>query len=181
MGRLLTLAEAAEWVVLGDGGAWIWNRVAELVKQVGITPDRVTEVLDFFHASQRVQETAEALGGAPAEIQARKAEARRLLRFGNVDGLQELLGPDDYLTKHAERVRYVRVRRKKLPIASGAVESCVRRVINLRMKGSGIYWTQPVAEGLVHLRCQLLSGRWPDFIRITLAPETNPLVLGRAA
>lgn len=173
--------EAAEWVVLGDGGAWIWNRVADLVKQVGIAPDRVTEVLDFFHASQRVQEAAEALAGAPAEAQALKARARRLLRFGDVKGLQELLGPDDYLTNHRERVRYVRVRRKKLPIASGAVESCVRRVINLRMKGSGIYWTQSVAEGLVHLRCQLLSGCWSDFIRTTLAPATNPVVLGHAA
>lgn len=92
-----------------------------------------------------------------------------------------MLGPDDYLQNHAERVRYVRVRRRELPIASGAVESCVRRVVNLRMKGSGIYWTRPVAEGLLHLRRQLRSGHWSDFIRTTLAPTTNPILLGQAA
>lgn len=73
-----------------------------LITQVGIAPDRVTEVLDFFHASQHVQEKAEAMGGSPADVQANKATARRLLRFGDVD---ELLGPDGYVTVHAERVR----------------------------------------------------------------------------
>jgi len=173
--------KAAEWVFLADGGAWIWNRVQQLAAEVGIAPDRVTEVLDFYHASQRVQELAEALGGTPAEIQANQAQARRLLRFGNVKALQEMLGPDDYLANHAERVRYVRLRRARLPIGSGAVESCIRRVINLRMKGCGLYWSQSTAEGLIHLRCQLLSGRWSNFIRTTLAPEHNPVLLGRAA
>ena len=173
--------QAAEWVFLADGGPWIWNRVQRLAAEVGIAWDRVTEVLDFYHASQRVQELAEALGGSPAEIRANQAQARRLLRFGNVEALQAMLGPDDYLANHAERVRYVRVRRAKLPIGSGAVESCIRRVINLRMKGCGLYWSASTAEGLIHLRCQLLSGRWSDFIRTTLAPENNPVLLDRAA
>ena len=172
---------AAEWVFLADGGPWIWNRVQGLAAEVGITSDRVTEVLDFYHASQRVQELAEALGGSPAEIRANKAQARRLLRLGSVTALQEMLGPHDYLIDHAERVRYVRVRRAKLPIGSGAVESCIRRVINLRMKGCGLYWCESTAEGLIHLRCQLLSGHWSDFIRTTLTPEHNPVLLNRAA
>ena len=87
----------------------------------------------------------------------------------------------EHMLDHAERVRYVRVRRAKLPIGSGAVESCIRRVINLRMKGCGLYWCESTAEGLIHLRCQLLSGHWSDFIRTTLTPEHNPLLLERAA
>jgi len=54
-------------------------------------------------------------------------------------------------------------------------------VINLRMKGCGLYWCESTAEGLIHLRCQLLSGHWSDFIRTTLTPEHNPVLLNRAA
>ena len=47
-----------------------------------------------------------------------------------------------------------------LPTGSGAVESAIRRVINLRLKGAGIFWTAEMAEVMLFLRSQFLCGRW---------------------
>jgi hypothetical protein len=48
-----------------------------------------------------------------------------------------------------------------MPIGSGAVESAVRRVINLRLKSPCIFWTEETAEEmLLLLRAYYKSGRW---------------------
>lgn len=179
--RQLGAQEAASWVILGDGGTWIWNRVEWLRKQLGYETAKVTEVLDFYHASQKVQELAAGLGGTEAEVKAHQRKARRLLRRGSIEQLLEWLGPCDYLETHRERLRYVRFRRRGLPIGSGAVESCVRRVVNLRMKGNSIYWGEAMAEAVLHLRSQLLAGRWREFVCQTLAYDRHPLFLNAEA
>jgi hypothetical protein len=47
----------------------------------------------------------------------------------------------------------------KIPIGSGAVESSIRRVINLRMKSNGMFWWSENAKCLLQIRCQYLSSR----------------------
>lgn len=42
----------------------------------------------------------------------------------------------------------------------GAIESAIRRVINLRLKGNGVYWKEENAEGMLVLRAAALTGRW---------------------
>ncbi len=49
-----------------------------------------------------------------------------------------------------------------MPIGSGAVESPVRRVIDLRLKGASVYWTEGHAERILHLRAHAKSGRWSE-------------------
>jgi len=56
-------------------------------------------------------------------------------------------------------------RRRRLPVGSGAIESAIRRVINLRMKGNSIFWKQENAEGMLLLRgfgAQPAFGRRPS-------------------
>ena len=50
--------------------------------------------------------------------------------------------------------------RRGLPLGSGAVESAIRRVINLRLKGNGMFWTEENAESMLQIRCQLLGTEW---------------------
>ena len=45
---------------------------------------------------------------------------------------------------------------------SGAIESAIRRVINLRLKGNSISRYEDNAEGMLVLRCLVLSKRWDD-------------------
>ena len=67
-----------------------------------------------------------------------------------------------YLAVHAHRMRYVTLEARKLSIGSGQVESAVRRVINLRFKAPGSFWTETTISGLMHLRAAFKAGRWDD-------------------
>lgn len=51
--------QAQQVVVLGDGAAWIWRHIAAQV------PDQVTkiEIVDFYHASERLWDVAKAVWG----------------------------------------------------------------------------------------------------------------------
>jgi len=53
-------------------------------------------------------------------------------------------------------------------VGSGAIESAVRRVINLRMKGNSVFWEEANAEGMLALRGLVLSRRWREvFAKMT--------------
>ncbi len=69
-----------------------------------------------------------------------------------------------YLERHGEEghLDYARFRRRGVPLGSGAIESAIRRVINLRLKGNSISWYEANAEGMLLLRCLVLSNRWDD-------------------
>ena len=63
---------------------------------------------------------------------------------------------------------YATYRRRGLPLGSGAIESAIRRVINLRLKGNSIFWEEENAEGMLQIRGLALSGRWnATFTNIT--------------
>ena len=76
-----------------------------------------------------------------------------------------------YLRKHSDagRLRYDCFRCRGLPIGSGAIESTIRRVINLRLKGNSIYWTEDNAEAVFQLRAAVVSGRWEEIVEHTQA------------
>ena len=69
---------------------------------------------------------------------------------------------DNYWERNKDRMRYDAFRAQGIPIGSGAVESSVRRVVNLRRKGASIVWTEDHAEGVLHLRAHAKSGRWHE-------------------
>lgn len=50
--------------------------------------------------------------------------------------------PSAYLRRHGEagRLSYVTFRSQGLPCGSGAFESSIRRVINLRLKRNAMFW-----------------------------------------
>ena len=52
----------------------------------------------------------------------------------------------------ADRLNYAKAQAAKLPIGSGSIESGVRRVINLRLKGASIYWLEESANSMLLLR-----------------------------
>jgi hypothetical protein len=166
-----------------DGAPWIWKRLDWIVAQVGLDPCRVVEVLDWCHA---VHHVSVALGSLPLAEDERKElyeRLRGLLKEGKSrDVIAELemlaVGQDKdssvrreirYLTKHSDagRLRYNCFRCRRVPMGSGAIESTIRRVINLRLKGNGIYWTEDNAEAVFQLRAAVVSGRWEEILEHT--------------
>lgn len=65
-----------------------------------------------------------------------------------------------YFVNNRERLSYKEVAALKMPIGSGAIESAVRRVVNLRLKSPCIFWKEDSAEEMLLLRAYYKSGRW---------------------
>ena len=82
----------------------------------------------------------------------------------------------NYLTKAYQDVRlnYAQISALKLPIGSGAIESLIRQVVNLRMKGNGKFWLPYHAEIMLHARCQWTAGAWNSFCDSILTALVNP-------
>ncbi len=166
-----------------DGAPWIWKRLDWIVAQVGLDPCRVVEVLDWCHAVHHVSVALASLPLAEDERNELYKRLRRLLKEGksrNVIAELAMLavGQDKdssvwreirYLTKHSDagRLRYNCFRCRGVPMGSGAIESTIRRVLNLRLKGSGIYWTEDNAEAIFQLRAAVVSGRWEEILKHT--------------
>lgn len=179
----LGAAQAREVVFVADGAPWIWARLDWVVAQVGLNPLRVVEVLDWCHGVHHMSVALEALTFDKATRLEHYQCLRTLLKKGKSKALlQELeaLGegsPADsavwreirYLRKHAEarRLRYDVFRSWRLPMGSGAIESTIRRVINLRLKGNSLYWTEENAEAVFQLRAAVVSGRWDETVEHT--------------
>ena len=68
----------------------------------------------------------------------------------------------NYLLKHvrAGHMNYGEMRRLKFPIGSGVIESTIRRVVNLRLKGASVYWKESTANDMLILRCLYKANRW---------------------
>jgi hypothetical protein len=80
----------------------------------------------------------------------------------------------EYFSEQPERFRYAQIQAMKLPIGSGAIESLIRRVVNLRLKSSGKFWLPKHAELILYGRCQWSAGPWDVFAQGILDIGCNP-------
>jgi hypothetical protein len=179
----LGAAKAKAVTFVADGAPWIWARLDWVIAQVGIDPARVVEVLDWCHGVHHLSLALAALEPAGDRRQALYNRLRGLLKAGKsrvvLDELKALAAgrPEGepvwreigYLTRHSEagRLRYDCFRCRGVPLGSGAIESTIRRVINLRLKGNSIYWTEDNAEAVFQLRAAVVSGRWEEIVERT--------------
>jgi hypothetical protein len=186
----LGAAQAKVVVFVSDGAPWIWERLDWVVKRVGLDSKKVAYALDWCHALHHV---GLALGvvGLPADEHRRvfkklrkwlkQGEAGNVLneleRLGEERGVLEAMAtPVAYLDKHLEggHLDYAKMQRRGLPIGSGAIESAIRRVINLRLKGNGMMWCEDNAEGMLLLRAAALTNRWEEALdRALLSKSQN--------
>lgn len=188
----LGIQEAAEVLFIADGAKWIWQRVEQLWQRLGLVGVvRLRELVDFFHVVEHVYALAALNKSWSAKQRKRWAtrQRRRLWRgelkafLADVGRLcRGKRGKDwarerDYLTRNAKagRLDYAKARRAKMPIGSGTMESAVRRVVNLRMKGAGIFWHEEHAEQMLLLRTYYKSKHWQVLInKAFTASLTNP-------
>ena len=135
--------------------------------------------MDIFHqASSKQRQPVELSSRVAPKIQAtsvieeikaslprrRKRDQTTWLNYFRTHGL-----------KH-RRIDYAAARSSQLPIGSGAVESAIRRVINLRVKSNATYWLRENAEAMIRLRAWIKAGRAESlFQQTTYAPLTLAL------
>ena len=155
-------------------------------RQVGLAAQQTHRILDWCHAVHHVSLALEQLNlsdEARARIYHR---LRNHLRGGRVQRVLEELRERaagkhcknpvwreiEYLNKHAPHMAYKELRDSGLPMGSGAIESAIRRVVNLRLKGNGITWLEENAEAMLVLRAAALTDRWEEslaHVRATMA------------
>jgi hypothetical protein len=171
-----------------DGAPWIWDRLDWVIRRVGLKTKQVSRGLDWCHAVHHISLALEPLL-EEAEHKRVFKKLRKWLKAGSwrkvvrelmiltVDAEDAKLPKTspvwteiDYLERHGEagHLDYATYRRRGLPLGSGAIESVIRRVINLRMKGNSIFWKEENAEAMLTLRGLVVSGRWKTtFEKIT--------------
>lgn len=175
----LPLQQAARIVFIADGAEWIWPRVERLIWRLEVSPNKVIQVLDYYHNSETLWELVQLQPKLKEKAQRSLYENWKTLMWNGdfstlrKEGLQHLRGKKrkqaitslNHFDRHAHRMVYPTFKEQGLPIGSGHVESAIRRVINLRIKAPGTFWKKDMGEYFLFLRSQLISGRWPIFFK----------------
>lgn len=167
------LERAEEVVILGDGARWIWELAEEHFRGA-------VQILDFWHASERVWKVAHAVwgeGSAHAKRWAEEQITEHLIK-GDAEGLIEAIQalpavpplpgqsrsiPDqaaEYFRNNAGRMRYPEYRARGMEIGSGTVESAGKRVVGQRCKGPGMRWSEDGLPAILDLRTHVLNERY---------------------
>jgi hypothetical protein len=174
----LGAAEAKAVIFLGDGADWIWDRVPRVIEQAGLKKERCYQAVDLYHAMEHVSAALAACAEwTEKERRKQRTRLKTLLKAGKVEEVIAYLKTlkqgrrapaiqDEikYLQKRTQLMQYGKLRSKRLPIGSGAVESAIRRVINLRVKSPDIFWIEDNAEAVIYLRAQAVTGRWEEMM-----------------
>jgi len=170
----LNSTQADQVLFIADGAPWIWKRVPLLVHALGLAAEQVHELLDFYHAVQHLGQVAALRKDWSAQARTRwRTQQRHLLLRGEVEQViaavrsicrgrhsKAIRTHREYFIKNQSRMAYAKLMALKLPIGSGAIESTVRRVVNLRLKGPSIFWCRASAEAILFLRSYYKAGRW---------------------
>jgi hypothetical protein len=186
--RELKITTADKILFVADGARWIWNRAGAMLRRLGVEPERVNELVDFYHAVEHLGKIAALQRRWTAsERQAWIGRQRRRLLKGGIEEVQgaidtacgsrpgkALRRERDYFKRNGGvgRMDYARVAALQLPIGSGAIESAIRRVVNLRLKGPTIYWHKTSAEAVLLLRSYYKAGRWNHLEKQALTTAT---------
>jgi hypothetical protein len=177
----LGAAKAEAVVFVSDGAPWIWDRLDWIIARAGLDSSRTTRVLDWCHAVQHISHALTLLKLKGYERAKAFVEMRTLLKQSRhaevVAELERLAAGCStkhkvwteirYLRKHGEagHLQYLTFKRRGLPFGSGAVESTIRRVVNLRLKSNAMYWLEENAEAIFAIRAALLSDRWEPMLK----------------
>jgi DNA segregation ATPase FtsK/SpoIIIE-like protein len=165
------LEGAARVAVLGDGAEWIWQLAAEHCPHA-------TQIVDWFHASERVWALGRALWGegtaaTTAWVEAQVArlahgeaatlaqEWQRLPCRGQTATVRD--AQVTYFTNQAPRMAYDRYRAAGWDIGSGMVESACKHLIGAREKGPGMRWSEAGAHTVAAVRVLLFNDHWASY------------------
>ncbi len=174
----LGAAKAESVVFLSDGATWIWNRLDWIIGRAGLDRSKTVGVLDWCHAAEHINRALRSLKLKADKRRKEFAQMRTWLkqsRWEKIVSRLKQLAKDktdqhkvwteiEYVRKHGEagHLQYLAFKRRGLPLGSGAIESAIRRVINLRLKSNAIYWLPENAEAMFALRASLLTDRWEE-------------------
>ena len=168
--RQLEISAVAKILFIADGAKWNLQRVAPLWARLGLE-GRCRELVDFFHVIEHVHVLAvlKTSWKLPerkrwvtrqrrrlwrGEVKAFMAEVEKLCQGWRGKGWAR-----DYPLRNARagRLDYAKARRAKLPMGSGSMAIAIRRVVNLRLKGASIFWTEEHVDQMLCCYARTIS------------------------
>lgn len=156
---------------------------------------KITRVVDYYHASERLTTIADALKLGQDKVKRQEwlehvrwlllqpgghgRVLRSIARMRQLHGLVasgvvEAAKVEKYLRRYRRFMDYAGMKASGYPIGSGVVESACKQIVSERMKLSGMRWHKEGAQRTMNLRCLLLSGIWDKVYKSWLA--TKPTV-----
>jgi hypothetical protein len=169
--KRLAWTEPSALNVLADGGAWIWNLVAQRFPGAAQT-------LDIYHGAAHLTEAARTVfGEGKPEAKARSGQGiLRLLEdgyWGVVEWVGEMsgqipVGGDgaalgaalNYFAGQQERLGYALRLRRGQSIGSGLVEGSIKQLLNRRLKQTGARWKTEHVGPFVELHALANGPEW---------------------
>ncbi|TWU40384.1 hypothetical protein Poly51_63980 [Rubripirellula tenax] len=142
---------------------------------------KITRVVDYYHAAERLTTIADALKFGKDKAKRKKwlEHARWLLlqpgghgrMLRSIAAMRKLYGykrsgcddaekAERYLRRYHRFMDYAGMKSRGYPIGSGVVESACKQIVSERMKLSGMRWKKEGGQHAMTLRCLLLSGVW---------------------
>ncbi len=176
----LDIQTADTVLFIADGAHWIWNRFERLICELSLNSKNIFQFLDFFHAVEHLNTLASLRKDWSSSYAKQWAcKQRRCLKKGNIDKFiaaiksaclgrknKKIKTEKNYFLRNHHRLKFNTAKRHNLPMGSGPMESAIRRVINLRLKGAGIFWHEENADAMLLLRSFYKAGRWKTLVSI---------------
>jgi hypothetical protein len=166
--------DAQQWIALTDGGAG-------LERFIDVNFPRAEKILDFHHAAEHLSAFAKRYRPGPGSGPLLDAWCHSLKHAGGkqvirmLERLPRQKMADDvqedydrllnYLKNNEHRMDYPRYLKRGWQIASGAIESACKRVINQRLCMGGMRWGEQGSDAVSHLRAlyQSDADQWDGF------------------
>lgn len=167
-------------VVVQDGAPELWNMLRYWLEACDVV-DTWTEVLDWYHASERLHRCLVLL---ESDDEQRKPLAkkwthklldthtgpRQLVAFlreqasrAGVEQRGELELHANYFERRLEQMAYCKYKRERVPIGSGTTEGACKSLVGARAKRSGQRWSRRGLDNVLRLRAIHQSDRFDRF------------------
>ena len=188
-------------VALADGAETNWEYFTEIFRDLGLSQDRVVEIVDFYHAMGHAKKVLDTVYGEGSEEGKFVFEECRLWLRERADGVERVIRALKYrakdLTGHKlknakreikyfqdrkARMRYKAYLDANLPIGSGVIEATCKSLVSSRMKRSGMSWLQTGGQAILTLRGFVQSeNRWERAWSLLAAEYSRPVVVRNEA
>ena len=159
----------------GEWGNWTFSET--------LNPD--VEVLDFWHAVEKLNVAAQAAFGPDETASTKWFEAKRHILRDDPKGVDKVMDALRYLLRKGQgsaetrkelgyfrnnrrRMNYYHLAEEGYPIGSGEVEAANKMLVTHRLKRSGQRWGRDGGQGVLAFRALLKSDRldraWPMIV-----------------
>ena len=156
--RELKITTADKILFVADGARWIWNRVGALLRRLGVKPDQVNELVDFYHAVEHLGKIAALQRRwTAAERQAWIGRQRRRLLKGGAEEVRAAIDavcgsrPGKALKREARILQTERRKRSDGLRTDSSVEVADRQWCDRECDSP---CREPAVEGAEHLLAQ---------------------------